>query len=76
MKKRILFFAMIATALTFSCQKAEIANNGATNNDTNNEVIDFVPGPGRILAVSPTGPDTKIVLGDKGEDGKFPVVWT
>ena len=46
MKKRILFFAMISTALTFSCQKAEIANNGATNNDTNNEVIDFVPGPG------------------------------
>ena len=66
---------MIATALTFSCQKAEIANNGATNNDTNNEVIDFVPGPGRILAVSPTGPDTKVAFGTADEDGSIPVVW-
>ena len=66
---------MIATALTFSCQKAEIANNGATNNDTNNEVIDFVPGPGRILAVSPTGPDTKVAFGTENEDGSIPVVW-
>ena len=66
---------MIATALTFSCQKAEIENNGATNNDTNNEVIDFVPGPGRILAVSPTGPDTKVAFGTADEDGNIPVVW-
>lgn len=66
---------MIATALTFSCQKAEIANNGATNNDTNSEVIDFVPGPGRILAVSPTGPDTKVAFGTANEDGSIPVVW-
>ena len=66
---------MIAAALTFSCQKAEIADNGATNNDTNNEVIDFVPGPGRILAVSPTGPDTKVAFGTANEDGSIPVVW-
>ena len=27
MKKRILFFTMIAAALSFSCQKAELENN-------------------------------------------------
>ena len=57
MKKRILFFAMIATALTFSCQKAELENNDVVDNGTNNEIVDFVPGPGKILAVSPTGTD-------------------
>ena len=74
MKKRILFFAMIAAALTFSCQKAELADNGAADN--NNEVVDFVPGPGRILAVTPAAPETKIVLGEKDSEGKFPVLWT
>lgn len=66
---------MIAAALTFSCQKAELENNGADNNGTNNEAVDFVPGPGRILAVSPTGTETKIAFGD-AVDGKYPVVWT
>ena len=75
MKKRILFFTMIAAALTFSCQKAELEDNGVVDNN-NNEVVDFVPGPGKILAVTPTGAETKIALGDKGEDNKFPVVWT
>ena len=74
MKKRILFFAMIAAALTFSCQKAELADNGAADN--NNEVVDFVPGPGKILAVTPAAPETKIVLGEKDSEGKFPVLWT
>ena len=63
MKTRVLYFTMIAAALTFSCQKAELENNGADNNGTNNEAVDFVPGPGRILAVSPTGPDSKIAFG-------------
>ena len=66
---------MIATALTFSCQKAELENNGATDKGTNNEVVDFVPGPGRILAVSPTGPDTKVAFGTANADGTIPVVW-
>lgn len=73
MKTRILFFTMIAAALSFSCQKEiEPAQNGGADN----AVVDFVPGPGRILAVSPTGPDTKIGFGTANEDGTFPVVWT
>ena len=64
---------MIAAALSFSCQKEiEPAQNGGADN----AVVDFVPGPGRILAVSPTGPDTKIGFGTANEDGTFPVVWT
>ena len=74
MKKRILFFMMIAAAFTFSCQKAELEDNGVVDNGKN-ELVDFVPGPGKILAVTPTGAETKIALGDK-IDGKFPVVWT
>ena len=65
---------MIAAALTFSCQKAELENGVVAGND-NNEVVDFVPSPGKILAVSPTGADTKIAFGD-AVDGKYPVVWT
>ena len=75
MKTRILFFTMIAAALSFSCQKAELENNDVVDNGTNNEVVDFVPGPGKILAVSPTGTETKIAFGD-AVDGKYPVVWT
>lgn len=75
MKTRILFFTMIAAALTFSCQKAELENNDVVDNGTNNEVVDFVPGPGKILAVSPTGTETKIAFGE-AVDGKYPVVWT
>ena len=75
MKKRILFFAMIAAALTFSCQKAELAGNDVADN-TDNEIVDFVPGPGKILAVTPTSPETKIALGEKDAEGKYPVVWT
>ena len=74
MKTRVLYFAMIAAALTFSCQKAEFEDSGVADNG-NNEVVDFVPGPGKILAVSPTGTDTKIAFGD-AVDGKYPVVWT
>ena len=75
MKKRILLFAMIATALTFSCQKAELEGNGVVDNN-NNEVVDFVPGPGKILAVTPTGAaDTKVAFGTANEDGEIPVVW-
>ena len=74
MKKRILFFTMIAAALTFSCQKAELEDNGVVDNN-NNEVVDFVPGPGKILAVTPTGAETKVAFGD-AVDGKYPVVWT
>ena len=76
MKKRILFFAMIATALTFSCQKAELENNDVVDNGTNNEIVDFVPGPGKILAVSPTGTETKIAFGDAVDGKYYPVVWT
>ena len=65
---------MIAAALTFSCQKAELADNGVVDNNSD-KVVDFVPGPGKILAVSPTGPDTKIGYGTPA-DGKYPVVWT
>ena len=78
MKKRILFFTMIAAALTFSCQKAELEDNGVVDNN-NNEVVDFVPGPGKILAVTPTGPDTKIGYGtpyDVEDETRYPVVWT
>ena len=75
MKKRILFFTMIAAALTFSCQKAELEDNGVVDNN-NNEVVDFVPGPGKILAVTPTGAaDTKVAFGTANEDGSIPVVW-
>ena len=73
MKTRVLYFTMIAAALTFSCQKAELENDFVADNG-NNEVVDFVPGPGKILAVSPTGADTKIAFGD-AVDGKYPVVW-
>ena len=65
---------MIAAALTFSCQKAELEDNGVVDNN-NNEVVDFVPGPGKILAVTPTGADTKVAFGDANEDGSIPVVW-
>ena len=66
---------MIATALTFSCQKAELEGNGVVDNN-NNEVVDFVPGPGKILAVTPTGAaDTKVAFGTANEDGEIPVVW-
>ena len=74
MKKRILFFTMVAAALAFSCQKEEMSSGDAADNVVN-EVVDFVPGPGKILAVTPTGAETKIALGDE-IDGKFPVVWT
>ena len=74
MKKRILFFTMIAAALAFSCQKAELEDNGVVDNG-NNEVVDFVPGPGRILAVTPKSVDSKIAFGS-AVDGKYPVVWT
>lgn len=66
---------MIAAALSFSCQKEiEPAQNGTTAG-ADNSVVDFVPGPGRILAVSPTGPDTKVAFGTANEDGSIPVVW-
>ena len=75
MKKRILFFTMIAAALAFSCQKAELEDNGVVDNN-NNEVVDFVPGPGRILAVTPSGEaETKVAFGTANEDGSIPVVW-
>ena len=73
MKTRIIFFTMIAAAVSFSCQKEIDAPE--ENLGTNDEVVDFVPGPGRILAISPTGADTKIGYGD-AVDGKYPVVWT
>lgn len=79
---------MIAAAVSFSCQKEIDAPE--ENLGTNDEVVDFVPGPGRILAISPAGADTKIGYGDAvdvgtGEndaDGNpitvkhYPVVWT
>ena len=79
---------MIAAAVSFSCHKEIDAPE--ENLGTNDEVVDFVPGPGRILAISPTGADTKIGYGDAvdvgtGEndaDGNpitvkhYPVVWT
>ena len=75
MKKRILFFTMIAAALTFSCQKAELEDNGVVDNG-NNEVVDFVPGPGRILAVTPSGEaETKVAFGTANDDGSIPVIW-
>ena len=73
MKTRVLYFTIIAAALSFSCQK-EIDAPG--DNAGNSAVVDFVPGPGRILAVSPTGTDSKVTLGDANEDGSFPVLWT
>ena len=66
---------MIAAALSFSCQKAELENNEVADKG-NNEVVDFVSGPGRILAVSPTGADSKVAYGDANDDGSLPVVWT
>ena len=74
MKKRILFFTMIAAALSFSCQKAELENNEVADKG-NNEVVDFVPGPGKILAVTPTGAETKVAFGTANDDGSIPVVW-
>ena len=74
MKTRVLYFTMIAAALTFSCQKAELENDFVADNG-NNEVVDFVPGPGKILAVTPTGADTKVAFGSANEDGSIPVVW-
>ena len=74
MKTRILYFSMIAAAVAFSCQKEEMSSSDAADN-VNNEVVDFVPGPGRIMAVTPTGVDTKVAFGD-AVDGKYPVVWT
>lgn len=74
MKTRVLYFAMIAAALTFSCQKAELENNEVADKG-NDEVVDFVPGPGKILAVTPTGAETKVAFGD-AVDGKYPVIWT
>ena len=66
---------MIAAALTFSCQKAELEDDSVVENG-NDEVVDFVPGPGRILAVTPTGgADTKVAFGTANEDGRIPVVW-
>lgn len=66
---------MIAAALSFSCQKAELENNEVADKG-NNEVVDFVPGPGKILAVTPTGAaDTKVAFGTANEDGSIPVVW-
>lgn len=64
---------MIAAAVSFSCQKEIDAPE--ENLGTNDEVVDFVPGPGRILAISPTGADTKIGFGE-AVDGKYPVLWT
>ena len=40
MKKRMLFFTMIAAALTFSCQKEELENNEVADNG-HNEVVYF-----------------------------------
>ena len=74
MKTRVLYFTMIAAALTFSCQKAELENNEVADKG-NNEVVDFVQGPGKILAVTPTGAETKVAFGE-AVDGKYPVVWT
>lgn len=73
MKKRILFFTMIAAALAFSCQKAELEDDSVVENG-NDEVVDFVPGPGKILAITPSA-DTKIAFGE-AVDGKLPVVWS
>lgn len=72
MKTRVLYFTMIAAALSFSCQK-EIDMPGENSGEIN-EVVDFVPGPGRILAVTPKS-DTKVAFGDANEDGSIPVVW-
>ena len=65
---------MIAAALSFSCQKAELENNEVADKG-NNEVVDFVPGPGKILAVTPTGAETKVAFGTANADGHIPVVW-
>ena len=74
MKTRVLYFTMIAAALTFSCQKAEFEDSGVADNG-NNEVVDFVSGPGKILAVTPTGAETKVAFGTANADGHIPVVW-
>ena len=65
---------MIAAVLSFSCQKAELENNEVADKG-NNEVVDFVPGPGKILAVTPTGAETKVAFGTANDDGHIPVVW-
>lgn len=65
---------MIAAALAFSCQKAELEDDSVVDNGKN-EVVDFVPGPGKILAMTPTATDTKIAFGE-AVDGKLPVVWS
>lgn len=72
MKTRVLYFTMIAAALSFSCQK-EIDMPGENSGEIN-EVVDFVPGPGRILAVTPKS-DTKVAFGAANGDGSIPVVW-
>lgn len=75
MKTRILYLSMIAAAVAFSCQKEEMSSSDAADN-VNNEVVDFVPGPGRILAVTPSGEaETKVAFGTANEDGSIPVVW-
>ena len=61
MKTRVLYFTMIAAALSFSCQK-EIDMPGENSGEIK-EVVDFVPGPGRILAVTPKS-DTKVAFGE------------
>ena len=74
---------MIAAAVSFSCQ-SEIEANGGVNNDDNNDLIEnFVPGPGKILAVTPpvdtpqpAAAATKVGYGAANEDGTIPVVWT
>lgn len=64
---------MIAAAVSFSCQKEIDAPE--ENLGTNDEVVDFVPGPGKILAVTPTGAETKVAFGTANADGSIPVVW-
>ena len=66
---------MIAAAVSFSCQ-SEIEPNGGVNNESSNDVVEnFVPGPGKILAMTPTATDTKIAFGE-AVDEKLPVVWS
>lgn len=74
MKTRFIFLTMIAAAVSFSCQN-EIEPNGGVTNDNNDVVENFVPGPGKILAMTPTATDTKIAFGEAA-DGKLPVVWS
>ena len=75
MKIKFIFLTMIAAAVSFSCQ-SEIEPNGGVNNESSNDVVEnFVPGPGKILAMTPTATDTKIAFGE-AVDGKLPVVWS